>query len=215
MGSHLDVELSCSPHLSFSYRITSILAMKIAKQIKMAININQWFGRVGSRNPPPMSRRRHCHVRFPLGYYLSFKPPGGTTRALFCPFRPSVGQYHFHRLGLAGPGNFSTIILLVLAVLVVKMDDGSSTLNRTQSILRSALTLTFRGEAASTAPPHVRALLDAWFSFHIIGGHFLVPVLITTFLFSKAKRDATLINFGITIILSSITNCLLSVIPCV
>ncbi|KAF8483721.1 hypothetical protein DFH94DRAFT_321978 [Russula ochroleuca] len=65
------------------------------------------------------------------------------------------------------------------------------------------------GYTGSTAPPHARALLDVWFSFHIIGGHFLVPVLITTFLFSKARRDATLINFGITIILSSITNCLL------
>jgi hypothetical protein len=96
------------------------------------------------------------------------------------------------------------------------MDGGSSTPNSTQSILRSTqIMLTFRGEVASTAPLNVRALLDAWFSFHIIGGHFLVPVLITTFLFSKAKRDATLINFGITIILSSITNCLLSVMPCV
>ena len=62
-------------------------------------------------------------------------------------------------------------------------------------------------------PPNVHALLDIWFSFQIIGGHFLVPVLVVTFLFSKAKRDATLMNFGFTLILSSINNCLLSVIP--
>ncbi|KAI9452810.1 hypothetical protein F5148DRAFT_496358 [Russula earlei] len=36
-----------------------------------------------------------------------------------------------------------------------------------------------------------------------------MPVLIVTFLFSKARRDATLINLGITIMLSSICNCLL------
>ena len=57
---------------------------------------------------------------------------------------------------------------------------------------------------------HVRALFDVWFSFHIVGGHFLVPVLIVTFLVSKAKRDATLINFGIMLSLSSVFNCLLS-----
>jgi hypothetical protein len=65
-------------------------------------------------------------------------------------------------------------------------------------------------EAGSTA--HVRALSYAWFSLNIIGGHFLVPVLLVTFLSSKAKRDATLINFGITLILTSVINCLLSVI---
>ena len=59
----------------------------------------------------------------------------------------------------------------------------------------------------------MRALLDTWLSFQIIGGHFLVPILVVTFLFSKAKRDATLINFGFTLILCSINNCLLSVIP--
>jgi hypothetical protein len=57
-----------------------------------------------------------------------------------------------------------------------------------------------------------RALFDAWFSLNIIGGHLLVPVLVITFLFSEAKRDATLINFGITLILTSVINCLLSVI---
>ncbi|KAI0000994.1 hypothetical protein BJV77DRAFT_254309 [Russula vinacea] len=134
---------------------------------------------------------RHCHVRFPLGYQVSLNPRGDNPSSLL-PFPTVRGPVPLPRLGLAGPSNSSTIILLVLAVLVVKMDGGSSTPN-----------------TASTAPPNVRALLDAWFSFHIIGGHFLVPVLITTFLFSKAKRDATLINFGITIILSSITNCLL------
>jgi len=66
-------------------------------------------------------------------------------------------------------------------------------------------------EADSTTT-HVRALFYAWFSLNIIGGHFLVPVLVTTFLFSKAKRDATLINFGIILILTSVINCLLSVI---
>jgi hypothetical protein len=68
-------------------------------------------------------------------------------------------------------------------------------------------------ETGGAGPPNVRALLDTWFTFHILGGHFLVPLLVVTFLFSKAKRDATLINFGFTLILSSIANCLLSVIP--
>ena len=40
----------------------------------------------------------------------------------------------------------------------------------------------------------------------------MVPVLVVTFIFSKAKRDATLINFGITLVLTSVINCLLSVI---
>ena len=68
-------------------------------------------------------------------------------------------------------------------------------------------------KTGGAGPPNVRALLDAWFTFQILGGHVLVPVLVVTFLFSKAKRDATLINFGFTLILSSIANCLLSVIP--
>jgi len=55
----------------------------------------------------------------------------------------------------------------------------------------------------------VHALFDAWFSLNIIGGHFLVPILILTFLLSKAKRDATLINFAIILVLTSIINCLL------
>lgn len=67
-------------------------------------------------------------------------------------------------------------------------------------------------EADSTTPHHVRALFYAWFSLNIIGGHFMVPVLLVTFLFSKAKRDATLINFGITLVLTSVINCLLLVI---
>jgi hypothetical protein len=57
---------------------------------------------------------------------------------------------------------------------------------------------------------HVRVLLDIWFSIHIVGGHFLIPVLLVTFLFSKAKRDATLVNLGITLSASSVLNCLLS-----
>ncbi|KAI0295238.1 hypothetical protein BC826DRAFT_909416 [Russula brevipes] len=64
-------------------------------------------------------------------------------------------------------------------------------------------------QASSTASPHVRVLIEVWFSFQIIGGHFLVPVLIATFLLTKAKRDATLINLGVTLTLSSIFNCLL------
>jgi len=59
----------------------------------------------------------------------------------------------------------------------------------------------------------MQVLLDIWFSFHIAGGHFLIPVLLVTFLLSKAKRDATLINLGITLSLSSVFNCLLSVLP--
>jgi hypothetical protein len=62
-------------------------------------------------------------------------------------------------------------------------------------------------------PAHVPVLLDIWFSFHIVGGHFLIPVLLVTFLLSKARRDVTLINLGITLSLSSVFNCLLSVLP--
>ncbi|KAH9965477.1 hypothetical protein BC827DRAFT_859959 [Russula dissimulans] len=56
---------------------------------------------------------------------------------------------------------------------------------------------------------HVRVLFAVWFSFQIVGGHFLIPILIVTFLLRKARRDATLINFGMTITLTSISNCLL------
>ncbi len=59
----------------------------------------------------------------------------------------------------------------------------------------------------------LQTLFDIWFSFHVVGGHFLIPVLLVTFLLSKAKRDATLINFGLTISFSSVINCLLSVVP--
>ena len=68
-------------------------------------------------------------------------------------------------------------------------------------------------EASSTDLPHLRALFDIYFSFHIVGGHVLIPVLLVTFLLSKAKRDATLINLGMTLMLSSIFSCLLSVVP--
>ncbi|KAI0250030.1 hypothetical protein BJV78DRAFT_616409 [Lactifluus subvellereus] len=64
-------------------------------------------------------------------------------------------------------------------------------------------------DASSTVSHHLRVLLDVWFSFHIVGGHFLVPALLVTFLFSKARRDATLINLGATLMLSSIGSCLL------
>ncbi|KAI0262171.1 hypothetical protein BC834DRAFT_845160 [Gloeopeniophorella convolvens] len=57
--------------------------------------------------------------------------------------------------------------------------------------------------------PYVRTLLDLWFTFHIVGGHFLIPVLLATFLFSQAKRDAALINLGLTFSLMSVFNCLL------
>jgi len=63
------------------------------------------------------------------------------------------------------------------------------------------------------APSHVQVFLDIWFSFHIVGGHFLIPVLLVTFLLSKAKRDVTLVNLGVTLSLSSVCNCLLSVLP--
>jgi hypothetical protein len=63
------------------------------------------------------------------------------------------------------------------------------------------------------ASSHVPVLLDIWLSIHIVGGHFLIPVLLVTFLLSKAKRDATLVNLGITLSASSVLNCLLSDLP--
>ncbi|KAI0319263.1 hypothetical protein OF83DRAFT_1170343 [Amylostereum chailletii] len=49
----------------------------------------------------------------------------------------------------------------------------------------------------------------AWFTLNIIGGHFLLPILVATFLFTKARRDVTLINLLITMILTSVFSCLL------
>lgn len=62
------------------------------------------------------------------------------------------------------------------------------------------------------SPSAARVLIDIWITFQTVGGHFLTPILIATFLFSKAKRDSTLINLGLTFVLTSVFNCLLSVV---
>lgn len=59
------------------------------------------------------------------------------------------------------------------------------------------------------SPSAARVLIDIWITFQTVGGHFLTPILIATFLFSKAKRDSTLINLGLTFVLTSVFNCLL------
>ncbi|KAI0302314.1 hypothetical protein B0F90DRAFT_204909 [Multifurca ochricompacta] len=64
-------------------------------------------------------------------------------------------------------------------------------------------------DTSGSSDSHVRLILNIWFTFQIIGGHFLTPLLLITFLFSKAKRDATLFSLGVTLVLSSICNCLL------
>ncbi|KAH9976123.1 hypothetical protein BGW80DRAFT_1291502 [Lactifluus volemus] len=56
---------------------------------------------------------------------------------------------------------------------------------------------------------HLQVLFDVWFGFHIAGSQVLLPILLATFMFTKARRDATLINLGAALMLSSICNCLL------
>ncbi|KAI0046452.1 hypothetical protein FA95DRAFT_1606889 [Auriscalpium vulgare] len=56
---------------------------------------------------------------------------------------------------------------------------------------------------------HPGADLTFWFFCHISAGHVLLPLLVATFLFSKAKRDITLVNICITFIITGISACLL------
>ncbi|KAI0046453.1 hypothetical protein FA95DRAFT_1371500 [Auriscalpium vulgare] len=51
--------------------------------------------------------------------------------------------------------------------------------------------------------------LILWFTFHIIGGHILLPILVITFIFSRAKRGVPLINLAATFSLGSVCACLL------
>ncbi|TFY70656.1 hypothetical protein EVG20_g2344 [Dentipellis fragilis] len=51
--------------------------------------------------------------------------------------------------------------------------------------------------------------LVAWFFLQIAGSQVLMPILVATFLFSKARRDATLVSFCATFIPSGISACLL------
>ncbi|KAA1469862.1 hypothetical protein DENSPDRAFT_835535 [Dentipellis sp. KUC8613] len=51
--------------------------------------------------------------------------------------------------------------------------------------------------------------LVAWLFLQIAGGQVLMPILVATFLFSKAKRDATLVNLCGTFIPAGISACLL------
>ncbi|KAI0060551.1 hypothetical protein BV25DRAFT_944330 [Artomyces pyxidatus] len=52
-------------------------------------------------------------------------------------------------------------------------------------------------------------VLAFWFFFQISAGHVLLPILVATFLFSKAKRDITLVNLCATFIVTGICACLL------
>jgi len=61
---------------------------------------------------------------------------------------------------------------------------------------------TLAGDAASRA-------IIAWTVFQVAGGQVLLPILVATFLFSRATRHPTIINMCITWILSSIVSCLL------
>lgn len=52
--------------------------------------------------------------------------------------------------------------------------------------------------------------LAIWFSFQILGGQIMMPILVATFVFSKtAKRDPTLVNLCGTFILTGFCGCLL------
>ena len=139
-------------------------------------------------------------------------PCSGSTTTLFSPFRHDRGSTPLLLFApSASPGGSAIVVLLFPRG--TDLSEGQPT-NLLLHVVRNRLSkkhIRSQRVEVSGMVSHLRALFDVWFSLHIVGGHFLVPVLIVTFLFSKAKRDATLINCGITLSLSSVFNCLLSV----
>jgi len=143
-------------------------------------------------------------------------PRGGKTTTLFSPFRLDRGStlHCFPSLPSAGPS--CSAIAVLLFARGTKSSEGRTThlllhIVRNRVDCQNGTCVHSAWKASGMVSSHVRTLFDVWHSFHIVGGHFLVPVLVVTFLFSKAKRDATLINLGIILSLTSVFNCLLSV----
>ena len=67
-----------------------------------------------------------------------------------------------------------------------------------------------RGNIAEPLPPDLRDLSSVFFAIHLVGGHLGLPIVVATFLISKAaNRHPTIINFCIVWILYSIIYCLL------
>ncbi|KAI0262173.1 hypothetical protein BC834DRAFT_400412 [Gloeopeniophorella convolvens] len=54
-----------------------------------------------------------------------------------------------------------------------------------------------------------KVLLGFYFFFQLLGGHILMPLLVGTFMFSRARRDITLVNLCTTFIITAICSCLL------
>lgn len=69
-------------------------------------------------------------------------------------------------------------------------------------------TPSFPDDRGSFMSPETK--LAIWFSFQILGGQIMMPILVATFVFSKtAKRDPTLVNLCGTFILTGFCGCLL------
>ena len=70
-----------------------------------------------------------------------------------------------------------------------------------------------RDDLASTDPTRVahrsNAYLVFWFLFQILGGQVLMLVLIGTFLFTRARRHASLVNLCASFVLTGICSSLL------
>lgn len=55
----------------------------------------------------------------------------------------------------------------------------------------------------------ITPLLASYLALHVVGSHILLPLLLATFAFSRAKRAAVLVNLCICFILTSVVTCLL------
>jgi len=78
----------------------------------------------------------------------------------------------------------------------------SSVIHGQSSNLSDMERVTLTGDTASRA-------VTAWIVFQVAGGQVLLPILVATFLFTRATRHPTLINMCITWMLSSTVSCLL------
>lgn len=76
--------------------------------------------------------------------------------------------------------------------------------------------LDVRDGLASTDPNRVAHRSDAylvfWFLFQILGGQVLMLILIGTFVFTRARRHASLVNFCASYVLTGICSSLLCVL---
>ena len=158
---------------------------------------------------------RRSHAQFHLESFLlsDLNPTSGTATTLFSLSETTAVQHH----RFSSHSRLAQVVLRLLSISSPRRSSSGLETRWPAHEVRNRSSNSIYVDSACAASgmvsPHVQTLFDIWFSFHVVGGHFLIPVLLVTFLLSKAKRDATLINFGLTISFSSVINCLLSVVP--